>query len=491
MASPAIKSSFRYVLFTYFVVILMPSLLMLNKGTHASEEILKAEKDFHLVEVSSILPPLTCKSTASRGPKEKSTLKIVHRSGPCYNGESIRLTLSQILSHDQARVASIQSSRPVSIAETNGIRDRKTSIPNKPGSAYIGTDNFSNYVVTVGLGTPKKSYTLVFDTGSDLTWTQCQPCKKKICYRQNDPIYDPLQSLSYSNVSCSSPQCSLLIAGTGYKPGCTGSTCVYSIQYGDESYSVGLFAKETLTLGSDSIPGFLFGCGQSNRGSFGKNDGLLGLGRSKISLVSQTAKKYGEVFSYCLPTPYGSNGFLSFGKGVYSSSKTVKFTPFSASELSEYYYAVDLVSISVGGKLLPISFKVFQKAGTIVDSGTFFTWLPPAAYSALSRAFRKQMTSYKQVPGVDVMDACYDFTGLTSIKLPKISFIFRGNVTVDLGANGILTPVSGQKQVCLAFAANSDASELGIFGNVQQQTMQMVFDVAGRRLGFGPLGGCS
>jgi len=34
----------------------------------------------------------------------------------------------------------------------------------------------------------------------------------------------------------------------GIAPGCSDSTCLYGIQYGDQSFSVGFFAQETLTL---------------------------------------------------------------------------------------------------------------------------------------------------------------------------------------------------------------------------------------------------
>jgi hypothetical protein len=68
------------------------------------------------------------------------------------------------------------------------------------------------YVVTVGLGTPKKDFTLSFDTGSDLTWTQCEPCLGG-CFPQNQPKFDPTTSTSYKNVSCSSEFCKLIAEG--------------------------------------------------------------------------------------------------------------------------------------------------------------------------------------------------------------------------------------------------------------------------------------
>ena len=41
-------------------------------------------------------------------------------------------------------------------------------------------------------------------------------------------------------------------------------------------------------------------------------------------------------------------------------------------------------------------------------------------------------------------------------------------------------------QGCLAFASNSDPSDLGVFGNVQQKTFNVVYDIPNGEIGFGP-----
>ncbi|GAV77594.1 Asp domain-containing protein, partial [Cephalotus follicularis] len=325
------------------------------------------------------------------------------------------------------------------------------------------------YVVTVGFGTPKKELPLVFDTGSDLTWTQCEPCVK-YCYQQTQPIFDPTASASYANIS----------------PGCSSSTCVYGIQYGDSSYSIGFFASETLTLTpKDKIHNFLFGCGQNNRGLFGLSAGLLGLGRDGISLVSQTAKKYNKLFSYCLPSSSSSIGYLTFGPTA--SSQSVKYTPFSTiSGGGTSYYWVDITGIRVGGKKLSILASVFTNSGTIIDSGTVITRLPPDAYSPLRDTFKKRMKQYRTAPPLSILDTCYDLSKYSSVSVPKISFLFSGGVEVPLDIRGILY-VNTISQVCLAFAGNREANDAAIFGNTQQLTLEVLYD--GNQLalfGFSP-----
>lgn len=369
--------------------------------------------------------------------------------------------------------------------DTNRLNEKKASLPAQSGRA-LGS---GNYIVTVGLGTPRKTLSLVFDTGSDLTWTQCEPCARS-CYHQQDPKFNPKASSSYLNVSCDSNQCSQLSVTTGVNPGCATSTrtCIYGIKYGDQSFSVGYFSKDTLTLSATEVfPNFVFGCGQNNRGLFGMTAGIIGLGRDPLSIVSQTAPKYGKYFSYCLPSTSHSIGYLAFG--ISGSSSNTQFTPFAQSSRGQSFYFIEILSIIVGGHQLPIDKSIFSTGGSIIDSGTVITRLPPTVYSTLSAEFRKQMTKYQTAPAFSILDTCYDIGNLTTITIPVVSFIFSGNVRVNIAPSGILIAVSSST-LCLAFAGNKADSSVSIFGNTQQKTFEITYDVTGERLGFRP-GGCN
>lgn len=215
---------------------------------------------------------------------------------------------------------------------------------------------------------------------------------------------------------------------------------------------------------------------------------MLGLGRDPISIVSQTASKFNKLFSYCLPSSSSSTGHLTFGNGG-GISKSVQFTPLSTISQGTSFYGLDITGISVGGQTLPIQSSVFTTAGAIIDSGTVITRLPPDAYSALRTAFRQQMSKYPTAPALSILDTCYDFSNYTTISVPEISFSFKGGVLVNIDETGLLYGTS-LSQVCLAFAGNSEASDVAIFGNVQQQTLEVVYDANGGRVGFAP-NGCS
>ncbi|XP_042501049.1 aspartyl protease family protein At5g10770-like [Macadamia integrifolia] len=478
-----------------FSTLLILSLLFCSENASAYEGGVRGEtmesdphqQHSHVIKISDLLPAPVCSTSTSTSTHEgnnnaQTMLKVVHKHGPCSKHSSKQKaklpTPTQILLEDQSRVEMIQS------RFANQVHGSKATTPTHSGRS-LGT---GNYIVTVGIGSPKRDFSLIFDTGSDLTWIQCEPCVAH-CYKQQEPIFNPSKSSSYSNITCNAKECSSLKSATGNSPGCTSSTCVYGIQYGDQSYSVGYFGRETLTLtSSDVFNKFMFGCGQRNDGLFGYTAGLLGLGRNKISLISQTYQKYGGLFSYCLPSTSSSTGYLAFGyQGKISSN--VKFTPLLVNTADPSFYFLDLIAISVGGKKLPISASVFATSGTIIDSGTVITRLPPTAYSTLRSSFRKLMSSYPMVSPISILDTCYNFTGYKTVKIPKIALYFRGGIPMDIDSSGVFF-VRNIAQVCLAFAGNSDAGDIAILGNKQQQRLDVIYDVAKKRIGFG-LGGCS
>ena len=55
------------------------------------------------------------------------------------------------------------------------------------------------------------------------------------------------------------------------------------------------------------------------------------------------------------------------------------------------FYYVAMTGIKVGGHLLSIPETVFSTAGTLVDSGTVITRLPPTAYAAMRSSFASAM----------------------------------------------------------------------------------------------------
>ncbi|BBH01655.1 Eukaryotic aspartyl protease family protein, partial [Prunus dulcis] len=365
-----------------------------------------------------------------------STLKVVHKHGPCSELNQIQKentpNHTQILDRDQAGVKSIHSR----LGSKKMNSDGATTMPVHSGDIVSSGD----YIVTVGLGTPQKQLSLIFDTGSDLSWTQCRPCIGS-CYKQMEPLFDPSISTSYVNISCKSNVCSQLTPVTHKIPRCStdNSTCIYDMQYGDKSFSVGFFGKERLTLTSTEVfDEFIFGCGQINQGNFGSSAGLdFGATTSPSSNKQPTSM---AAFSFIVYPPL-------------QAPPHVKFTPLTTVSQDPSFYGLNLVGISVGGHKLWISPSVFLSSGTIIDKGTVITRLPAAAYSALRDVFRQAMTKYPLTQALSVLDTCYDLSSYVTVKYPHIAFYFQGGLKLELDAT--------------------------VLGNVQQKTFEVVYDFAG------------
>ena len=80
-----------------------------------------------------------------------------------FKDQLLILNHTEILLQDQSRVNSIHSMFSIN-SDGNKLKESQaTTIPAKSGL----TISFGNYIVTIGLGTPKTDQTLAFDTGSD------------------------------------------------------------------------------------------------------------------------------------------------------------------------------------------------------------------------------------------------------------------------------------------------------------------------------------
>ncbi|KAF3588023.1 hypothetical protein F2Q69_00028121 [Brassica cretica] len=182
-----------------------------SEGARAKQ---RKEIDSHTIQLNSLFPsPSSPCVLSARASNTKSSLHVTHRHGTfsrLTRGKSTSPDHAEILRLDQARVNSIHSKLSKKLL-TDGVRQSQTTnLPAKHGSIY----GSANYVVTVGIGTPKQDQSLIFDTGSDLTWIQCKPCIPT-CYSQKEPIFNPYKSSSYKNVLCLLAECRCLYSATG------------------------------------------------------------------------------------------------------------------------------------------------------------------------------------------------------------------------------------------------------------------------------------
>nr|CAD1827054.1 unnamed protein product [Ananas comosus var. bracteatus] len=324
------------------------------------------------------------------------------------------------------------------------------------------------YTIGVSIGTPAQPLLLMLDTGSDLIWTQCQPCLS--CTNQSFP-FKLCQALPQS--ACH-------------------AQCLYLYEYLDNSFTVGTLASEAFTFGSTNnvtVPNLGFGCGFQNQGNF---NGIAGFGRGPLSLISQLGVgKFGYCFiSYHDDDSKSSALMLGSAANLNGSSTNIQSTPFVTNTSQPTYYYLSLDGITVGTTRLPIPRSAFalQQNGTggvFIDSGTSFTYLTTVAYKLVRSAFLSQVKLPVANVTAEGFDLCFSLPSSPSAKVdvPKLIFHLEG-ADMDLPRDNYMLQDSTMGLMCLAMF--DSGSEISIIGNFQQQNMHIVYDLDDQKLSFAP-----
>ncbi|KAF9624502.1 hypothetical protein IFM89_011545 [Coptis chinensis] len=373
-----------------------------------------------------------------------------------------------------------------SVSRVNHFNPTSTS-PNQVQADLV--PNGGSYLMNISIGTPPTELIAIADTGSDLTWIQCEPCEA--CYKQINPIFNPKESSSYKTLSCSSKPCESLSESV-----CNNEdTCGYSMSYGDKSHSLGDLASETLTMASSSkrpvrLPSHVFGCGHSNEGTFEKHaSGIIGLGGGSFSLTTQLGSKIGGKFSYCM-IPFKPNttasSKMNFGSlGVVEGEGAVS-TPLVDKDPSTFYY-LTLEGLSVGDKKLAYKgsskTNAFgEKGNIIIDSGTTLNLLPSEFYTDVESALKEAIDLEPVEDSESGLSLCYQLNGKKKFKAPPITAHFKG-------ADLLLTTVNTfimvtEDEICFSMIA-SPLSQ-AIYGNIAQTNFLVGYDTEARTVTFKP-----
>ncbi|CAL0302246.1 unnamed protein product [Lupinus luteus] len=327
------------------------------------------------------------------------------------------------------------------------------------------THRYGSYFMKLSIGTPSFDVMASLDTGSNLIWLQCQPCKK--CYSQTNPIFDPSKSKTYEVASCSSNACKL-IKDSNCKKISLKSQCQYKILYEDNKVSSGDVGYETFTFGINvknspaRIDKIIFGCGHDNHGFFNPiSAGIIGLGNGGVSLTSQLGAAINNKFSYCLALEHNIPSFLNFGEMVFGPG-TVS-TPLVSGSSSVFDY-VNLKGMTVAGKRLDF-LTLFGNTGKIIlDTGSTFTFLPTNFYkkveSLVAAQIKLQPVTDKKLP--EGLKLCYK-SSVSELKAPPITVHFDG---ADIVLNQYNTFSSFDNSL-LCFTFNID-DKISVFGNSAQ-----------------------
>lgn len=373
---------------------------------------------------------------------------------------------------------------------------RRSLLRNSSMPLHGAVKDYGYFYATLYLGTPAKKFAVIVDTGSTMTYVPCSTCGSGCGPNHQDAAFDPEASSSASLIPCTSPKCS---CGSPHC-GCAAQQCTYTRSYAEQSSSSGVLLEDVLAL-HDGLPGapIIFGCETRETGEIFKQraDGLFGLGNSDASVVNQLVKAgvIDDVFSLCFGMVEG-DGALLLGDAVVPGSIALQYTPLLTSTSHPFYYNVKMLSLAVDGRLLPVAQSLFDQGyGTVLDSGTTFTYMPSPVFKAFAAAVESFALSHglKRVPGPDAQydDICFgqapshdDLQALSNV-FPAMEIQFDQGTSLVLGPlNYLFVHTFNSGKYCLGVFDNGRAGTL--LGGITFRNVLVRYDRGSRRVGFGP-----
>uniref|UniRef100_J3MD53 Peptidase A1 domain-containing protein n=2 Tax=Oryza brachyantha TaxID=4533 RepID=J3MD53_ORYBR len=234
------------------------------------------------------------------------------------------------------------------------------------------------------IGNPPRPYFLDVDTGSDLTWIQCDaPCTS--CAKGPHPLYKPAkQNIVHPRDS----YCQELQGNQNYCDTC--KQCDYEIAYADRSSSMGVLARDNMQLvtadGESENLDLVFGCGYDQRGNLlsspANTDGIIGLSNAAMSLPAQLASRgiISNVFGHCIAADPSNGGYMFLGDD-YVPRWGMTWVPIRNGP--ENLYSTEVQKVNYGEQQLNLRGKAGKLTQVIFDSGSSYTYLPHEEYTNL------------------------------------------------------------------------------------------------------------
>ncbi|XP_022157723.1 aspartic proteinase Asp1 isoform X3 [Momordica charantia] len=332
------------------------------------------------------------------------------------------------------------------------------------------------YNVTLYVGQPPKPYFLDPDTGSDLTWLQCDaPCQQ--CTETPHPLYRPSDDL----VPCKDPLCMSLHSSVDHR--CENpDQCDYEVEYADGGSSLGVLVRDifplNLTNGDPIRPRLALGCGYDQiPGSsyYHPMDGILGLGKGAVSIVSQLHNQgiIRNVIGHCFSSRGG--GYLFFGDDIYDSHRVV-WTPMSRDYPKHYSPGLGELIFNGRSTGLRNLFAVF-------DSGSSYTYFNAQAYQVLTSLLNRELAGkpLREAMDDDTLPLCWrgrkPFKSLRDVRkyFKPLALSFssggRSKAVFEIPMEGYLI-LSSMGNVCLGILNGTEVGlqNSNIIGGVDIRT---------------------
>ncbi|PON57178.1 Aspartic peptidase [Parasponia andersonii] len=338
--------------------------------------------------------------------------------------------------------------------------------------AKTNIQRISAFLVEVGIGTfPNATpplyirYFLLFDTGSDIIWTQCEDCRKpgNQCFNQTKPIFPNSRSASFRAVKCSDRL--RLCRMETFTFGSTTAGRQESVREASSLVDI-----DELDSGNDGVVvGTVVADGPAtttNQRSFLVLHTEEGERRPRPELHLR--------FGFDIPQRRGlrATALLRYG------------------DLSHYY--LNLQGMSLGGRRLMIPKNYFVRNGTVrgsaIDSGSELSMFIGPAFVILKSSILNYFSGrpgFGPAPSMRGLEVCLTRPASVGFgQLPRIGFMFDEGAVLEVTPENsyVLGETSGFKHFCLGMLRSRDIT---ILGALQQINQRIVYDTRAMRLYFG------
>ncbi|MED6134376.1 hypothetical protein PIB30_036526 [Stylosanthes scabra] len=375
--------------------------------------------------------------------------------------------------------------------------------------------SYGGYSIDLKFGTPPQTLSFILDTGSSLVWLPCS--SHYLCSKCNlddttkISTFIPKKSSTSKLIGCKSPKCAWIFGGNigcqncqGKQSNCSQVCPAYTIQYGLGS-TAGFLLSENLNFPKKIVPNFLVGCSIL---SAYQPAGIVGLGRGPESLPRQMNLKK---FSYCLLSHHfddsrETSNLVLHGSAAAGKTIGVSYTPFDKNPAGENtafetYYYIPIRKVIVGEKHVKIPANLLEpdsagNGGSIVDSGTTFTFMEKPIFDAVAREIENQvkLTRNRVVEKRLGLSPCFTVVANNKTSsFPSLTLQFRGGAKMTLPLANYFSFDGAKSDVaCFTIVSDEGFGETSsaargpaiILGNYQQQNFYVEYDLENEKFGF-------
>ncbi|ERM94054.1 hypothetical protein AMTRI_Chr04g250710 [Amborella trichopoda] len=428
--------------------------------------------------------------------RSKNNPSFLYNLYPKWSEEAIEkdaaLRLGTFVKRDEVRIGL----RDVKTLEAISSINSSTIFPVK-GNVY--PDGL--YYISILVGNPRRPYYLDMDTGSDLTWIQCNaPCTN--CAKGPHPLYNPSKQ---NLVPSKDPFCLEVQVNDKGKFAGASHQCDYDIEYADQSSSMGVLVRDDLQLmitnGTVIKTGLVFGCAYDQRGKLGhspaKTDGILGLSSAKVSLPSQLASRglMKNVVGHCIRNDANGGGYMFLGDDFIPQWR-MTWVPMLSSPSTNAYHA-EVSKISLGSRPIDGGGLITKIGRVVFDSGSSYSYLTKQAYTSLIKSLKDVAEKGLVLDDSDkTLPVCWKAKSpLRSIKdvnqffKPLVlnfgSRLLFGSKNFEIPPEGYLI-ISAKGNACLGILEGSHIHDgaTNILGDISLRAKLVVYDNVKRRIGW-------